>query len=69
MRPACQETERVLIARPREVMGEAISVLLVDDHEMAREGLRRLLDMEPGIKVVGEDIVKRLKKESCLIEG
>jgi len=35
-------------------MGEAIRVLLVDDHEMAREGLRRLLDLEPAIQVVGE---------------
>jgi len=35
-------------------MGEAINVLLVDDHEMARERLRRLLDMEPDIQVVGE---------------
>ncbi len=35
-------------------MGQAIRVLLVDDHEFAREGLRRMLEVEPGIEVVGE---------------
>lgn len=29
-------------------------ILLVDDHEVAREGLRRMLEIEPDIKVVGE---------------
>jgi DNA-binding NarL/FixJ family response regulator len=31
-----------------------IRVLLADDHSLVRKGFRRLLDDEPGIKVVGE---------------
>jgi two-component system, NarL family, nitrate/nitrite response regulator NarL len=31
-----------------------ISVLLVDDHAMFREGLARVLEKEPGMKVVGQ---------------
>ena len=30
------------------------SVLLVDDHAMVREGIRRLLEREPGLLIVGE---------------
>jgi len=33
---------------------ENISVLVVDDHEFVRRGLRAFLDSEPGIDVVGE---------------
>jgi DNA-binding NarL/FixJ family response regulator len=32
----------------------SISVLLVDDHEILRQGLKMLLSMQQGIKVVGE---------------
>ncbi|MEE9399727.1 MAG: response regulator transcription factor [Dehalococcoidales bacterium] len=32
----------------------AIKVLIVDDHHVVREGLRRILELEKGIKVVGE---------------
>ena len=32
----------------------SISVLLVDDHKIVREGLRALLDTKPGIEVVAE---------------
>jgi len=32
----------------------AVRVLIVDDHAMFRSGLRALLEMEPGLKVVGE---------------
>jgi DNA-binding NarL/FixJ family response regulator len=31
-----------------------IRVLLVDDHHVVREGLRRMLDLESGIQVIGE---------------
>jgi DNA-binding NarL/FixJ family response regulator len=34
--------------------GEAIRVLLVDDHEVVRLGLRKLLGQQPSIVVVGE---------------
>ena len=32
----------------------AIRVLVVDDHQVVREGLRRMLELEKGIQVVGE---------------
>ncbi len=35
-------------------MDESISVLLVDDHAVVREGYRRLLEWASGIRVVGE---------------
>ncbi len=38
----------------KERDGERIRILLVDDHPMVREGLRRLLEGEGGFEVVGE---------------
>lgn len=35
-------------------MAETIRVLLVDDQRLMREGLRVLLELEPGLEVVGE---------------
>ncbi len=35
-------------------MTAAITVLLVDDHNLVRRGFRRLLEDDPGIRVVGE---------------
>ena len=32
----------------------SIKVLIADDHQIVREGLRALLETEPGIIVVGE---------------
>jgi len=32
----------------------AVSILLADDHHVVRQGLRSLLEMEPGFRVVGE---------------
>jgi DNA-binding NarL/FixJ family response regulator len=50
-------------------MDETLRVVLVDDHEVVREGLRALLDADPGIAVVGEagtvsDAVRRVGYES-----
>lgn len=41
---------------PRRIAaaGSPIRVLLVDDHQILREGLKALLDEQPGIEVVGE---------------
>ncbi|UFS72535.1 response regulator transcription factor [Geomonas sp. RF6] len=38
----------------------AIKVLLVDDHRLVREGVRRILEGEPSIEVVGEADTGRL---------
>ena len=35
-------------------MAETLKVMLVDDHEVVRQGLRALLEAEPGIEVVAE---------------
>lgn len=35
-------------------MSARITIVLVDDHQVVREGLRRLLEAEPGFSVVGE---------------
>jgi two-component system invasion response regulator UvrY len=37
-------------------MVDAVTVLLVDDHAVVREGYRRLLEKSPSIRVVGEAI-------------
>ena len=31
-----------------------INILIADDHPIFRDGLRRLLEAEPGLKVIGE---------------
>lgn len=35
-------------------MSEKISILLVDDHSLVRQGFRRILEDEPDLKVIGE---------------
>lgn len=35
-------------------MSEMITVALIDDHELIREGLRRAFDREPDVTVIGE---------------
>jgi two-component system response regulator NreC len=36
------------------VAAAPIRVLIADDHEIVREGLRALVDAQPGLQVVGE---------------
>ena len=31
-----------------------VTVLLADDHMLVREGIRKLLELDPGLEVVGE---------------
>ncbi len=33
---------------------KSITILLAEDHMIVREGFRRMLELEPGLKVVGE---------------
>src|SRR5438874_13347960 len=54
----------------------SIKCIVVDDHTLFREGLRRLLDSEPDIKVIGEacdavgalDRVRELRPEVVLMD-
>lgn len=47
---ATEPNERVWENRP----ADSIGVLIVDDHPIFRYGLRRLLESEPGVVIVGE---------------
>lgn len=42
-----------MISKP-EISQEAITIVLVDDHTMMREGTRKLLEEDPELKVIGE---------------
>src|SRR3974390_2493764 len=54
----------------------SISVLLVDDHALVREGVRQILDHEPDISVVGEaesgeaalEMLKRMQPNVVLLD-
>src|SRR5260370_2895975 len=44
----------MIASRRREIMGEPITVLIVDDHAVVRHGIRALLEAEGDFAVVGE---------------
>src|ERR1051326_8547628 len=55
---------------------EPIRLLIADDHQMVRDGLRRLLELEPDLTVVGEaaaisdviDSLRRLQPDVLLLD-
>jgi two-component system, NarL family, response regulator NreC len=57
-------------------MSPSISIVLADDHQLVREGLRRLLEAEPGFSVVGETadglgvapLVDRLRPQVLVVD-
>jgi DNA-binding NarL/FixJ family response regulator len=58
------------------VSGDAIRVVVADDQEIVRTGLRMILDAQPGVEVVGEaadgrdavDKARRLRPDVCLLD-
>jgi YesN/AraC family two-component response regulator len=53
-----------------------IRIVITDDHRMFRQGLRRLLQTEPGLEIVGEatdgtealHLVEQLKPDILLLD-
>ena len=48
--------------------GEIIRILIADDHAIVREGLRALIETEPGMELVGEaqDGIEAVRKHQAL---
>jgi two-component system nitrate/nitrite response regulator NarL len=46
--------QRPMVKQPRVQDAPAVRVLIADDHQIFRAGLRKLLESEPGFDVVGE---------------
>ena len=57
-------------------MNPAISIVLADDHEVVRKGLRALLEVEPGFEVAGEasdgtevkELVERVRPDVLVVD-
>src|SRR5215813_15668382 len=55
---------------------QTINIAIADDHAIFRDGLRRLLEAEPGLKVIGEacdgaeavKLARQLKPEILLLD-
>lgn len=49
-----EEAEKIKQIRQKEGYKRGIKVLLVDDHQMVREGLRKIIEDQEDIRVIGE---------------
>src|ERR1019366_1645110 len=83
-RNARRPADRRVVARERHARdgdspgdpAVSISILLADDHEVVRRGVRALLEAEPGITIVGETAdgrevvpaLERLKPDVLVID-
>lgn len=64
------------VAASKEQKGRVVTVLLADDHKLFREGLKRILNMEPDLEVIGEcadgnqvlEFCKRRKPDVVLLD-
>ena len=50
----CLSTKEFIFEEGRDTVTDPITVLLVDDHELVRRGVRAFLETQPGITVVAE---------------
>ncbi len=50
----CLPTKEFIFEEGRDTVTDPITVLLVDDHELVRRGVRAFLETQPGITVVAE---------------
>ena len=50
----CLPTKEFIFEEGQDTMTDPITVLLVDDHELVRRGVRAFLETQPGITVVAE---------------
>ncbi len=57
------------IARKLGAVEDSVTVAICDDHALVRSGLRRLLEAEPGLKVVGESATAEEAIEDARLTG
>jgi DNA-binding NarL/FixJ family response regulator len=57
-------------------MADKVSIIVVDDHPVFRQGLRQVIEAEPGFEIIGEagdgkqalDLIRRLKPAVAVLD-